>query len=140
MRLSIMAKMALSLVCMSFLAVTMAMGIGKCVLNAQNQREALKEEYVRTALGSYKGQAHAWTEYYDLETGKSLLAKDTVGPSIRGKMLYPHKGFPVEAYKSGKRYDYKVTSYAYPDSAPDFENEAMLYKKKILAWVPREYR
>ena len=66
-----------------------------------------------------------WCEYK--KDGLWLMAKDTI--------WYVNPGWPIEAYKSGRKYDYKLGWYGYPNSSPDYENEKMLYELGILGYL-----
>jgi len=101
--------------------------LGSCQKNALSVGEALKGSFeIRYGHGYFKGKKHMWCEFKDPTDGMWHMAKDTI--------WYINAGYPIQAYKSGSKYDYRVDWYGYPDSKPDYRNEKMLYNLGVLAY------
>lgn len=77
---------------------------GDCMIVAMKRCAYYKSNGIPVKLcrGTFKGEGHAWTEYYD-NVLKMWLVDD---PSI----WYISRGYPREAYKSGGKEDYVLKS------------------------------
>lgn len=86
--------------------------IGVCHKHAiYNSHRFLREgKKARIGYGEYKGSRHAWAEYYD-EKRMQWLIYDSAVKGWHGK----NEGWPVEAYKTGDKRDYRVYHYGYPE-------------------------
>lgn len=76
---------------------------GDCGIIAMKRCEYYRNQGIRSRFchGTFKGEGHAWCEYYDSLTD-SWLVDD---PAI----WYINRGYPREAYRSGGKQDYVLS-------------------------------